>query len=686
MVLDENKMAPVSEEPVFDSSSIAQARGRIRRTLEYSLKENYGIEDKEIVDKFMKMHGVSDKHFDFINNFENLVEMGSADASIDSNSNKSDVSIAGLLNEVSLPINKVVGYRYLYRKMKQMYGKKRAKYLAGRMYDMSLALADSTNILRPYCYAINAQKLVMEGRNWGTAPSLPPKRVASYISALNESVHQLASHLAGAIAIGSFFFDIAHVMLFREGKGLKDITEDETYRKYIENCLQSFVHSMNSLSRNATESPFTNISIFDTVKLRAMIGDMAWYFDYYDLNEKLSSEATEEGMIDYVIKIIVEIQELYCGIMDRGVVYDGGRPFTFPVSTFNFSRGKREDGTYYIEDEKFLHNFCENHDVVRYNIYCSEGQKISSCCRLINDIDLFELGGQVNSFGGTGLSLGSHRVCTINLRRISLECSDFDDYLARLKVRMEECVDILCAHRELMKDLIDRGCQPFMKNGWLDLNRMFSTVGIMGYYEAVEDFKKKYGTDRDYLKEILVFINEYALTLTKERKVAINIEEIPGESMSYKLANCDRWLFGEDRVPEGLYSNQFLPNYGETAKCTLDEKIKAESIGRYLTGGGICHLNVNDPVTPMQAELLISKALQHGLDHFAINCVYSICGDEHWTLGKNNICPVCGKPVVDYATRVVGFFTKVNSNWAKPKREYDFNGRYYHNSNDFFHD
>lgn len=382
MVLDENKMAPVSEEPVFDSSSIAQARGRIRRTLEYSLKENYGIEDKDTVDKFMKMHGVSDKHFDFINNFENLVEMGSADASIDSNSNKSDVSIAGLLNEVSLPINKVVGYRYLYRKMKQMYGKKRAKYLAGRMYDMSLALADSTNILKPYCYALNAQKLVMEGRNWGTAPSLPPKRVASYISALAEVLHQISNVTAGALAVGSFFFDIAHMMLFKEGKGLKDITEDESYRKYIENCLQSFVHSMNSLSRNATESPFTNISIFDTVKLKSMIEDMAWYFDYYELNEKLAEETTEEGMFDYVVKVIVEVQELYCGIMDRGVVYDGGRPFTFPVSTFNFSRGKRDDGTYYIEDEEFLHNFCNNHDVVRYNIYCSEGNKVASCCFL----------------------------------------------------------------------------------------------------------------------------------------------------------------------------------------------------------------------------------------------------------------------------------------------------------------
>lgn len=138
--------------PQFESGSVNSALTRIKNTLNYSLKNNYGIEDEQITENFLRLHGLDKARFDFINNFETLVEKGIADESVDTNANKADVSITGMFVETSLPINKLVGYRYLYRKLKELYGKKRAKYLSGRMYDMSLALADSTNILKNYSY------------------------------------------------------------------------------------------------------------------------------------------------------------------------------------------------------------------------------------------------------------------------------------------------------------------------------------------------------------------------------------------------------------------------------------------------------------------------------------------------------------------------------------------------------
>ena len=180
------------------------------------------------------------------------------------------------------------------------------------------------------------------------------------------------------------------------------------------------------------------------------------------------------------------------------------------------------------------------------HVYMMGDVRTHNCCRLINDMELFSMGGQVNSFGGTGLSLGSHRVATINLRRISLECSSFDDYLDRLKDRLDSAADILIAHRALLKDLTQKGVEPFVEMGWLDLDKMFSTFGIMGYYEAVEDLKKRFGGNRDYLEEILVFINNYARELTKERKNIFNIEQIPGESMCARLAEADKLIFNRN--------------------------------------------------------------------------------------------------------------------------------------------
>lgn len=381
-----NNETMVIEAPSFENSSVTSALSRVRSCLNYALRNQYGIDNPEITEKFLKMHGLSKQHFDFISNFENLIEKGIADGSVDTNANKGETSVTGLLSEVSQPINKLVGYRYLYRKMKELYGKQRAKFLAGEMYDMSLALADSTNVLKIYCYSLNASKLVFEGKPWGALFSAPPKRIMSYVTQLSELIHQLSSHVAGALAVGSFFMDLAHVYIYREQGTLSQLREDSKFRKYAENCIQSFIHSMNHLSRNGVESPFTNISIFDKPKLRSLLDadNMAWYFEKEDPIDgtplNALTECADNDWMEYVIDIISEFQEIYMSIMDRGDPLHNGKPITFPVSTLNISRRENRLGNYEFEDRSFVDYVCKHHDIMRYNIYISSGAKVASCC------------------------------------------------------------------------------------------------------------------------------------------------------------------------------------------------------------------------------------------------------------------------------------------------------------------
>jgi hypothetical protein len=59
----------------------------------------------------------------------------------------------------------------------------------------------------------------------------------------------------------------------------------------------------------------------------------------------------------------------------------------------------------------------------------SEGTKIASCCRLVNNSNMLDIATQSNSFGSGALSsLGSHRVATINFNRIALECKNVKDF------------------------------------------------------------------------------------------------------------------------------------------------------------------------------------------------------------------------------------------------------------------
>lgn len=659
------------------SSSVGAAMNRVKSCLNYSLKQKYGIENEEISEAILRVHGLSKKNLEFINNFESLVESKaevhsdeSEETNIDQNSNKSDVSVSGILVENATPIAKLLGYRYLYRKMVELYGKQRAKFLCGEMYDYSLALADSSNILKPYCFSINASRLVLEGRPFGKLHSLPTHRVASYIACLNETVHQLSNHTAGALAIATLFLDCARVMLFEEHETLSRLKHSKKYRKYIRNCLQNFVHSMNHLSRNSTESPFTNVSVFDKSKLRGLLDEdnFGWYFDlekkpkdfkYFKLLRKYD-------WTGYCVEVVSEIQDIFLDIMDAGDVARNGLPITFPVTTINISVDDNRD----IVEPNFVKKMCK-HDIFRYNIFVSQGNKIASCCRLINDEDLFAQGAHVNSLGGGGsVSLGSHRVCTINLYRIFLECDSFDDYLARLQKRLESCADILQAHKELIKDLTARGLEPFIENGYLDLNRMFSTVGIAGFYEADKHLKEKFG-ERDYLKEILETIETFNVKTTASgRGLIMNTEEIPAESMMTRLPKVDNMLFG---IPEKIYSNQFVPLFEEGhnvfERMDLDGKY-----GKLLTGGGIVHITLGERTTPEQSEQLIAYAAKAGCNHFALNPCYSICEHDHSTFGKVDVCPICGGKIVDYLTRTIGYFSRV-SNWTNSKREYDFERR-----------
>ena len=298
-------------------------------------------------------------------------------------------------------------------------------------------------------------------------------------------------------------------------------------------------------------------------------------------------------------------------------------------------------------------------------------------CRLINDNELFELGGQVNSFGGTALSLGSHRVVTVNFRRISLETNSYEEFKQKLKDRMWDASRILRAHKKLIRDLIAKGTQPFMDNGWLDIDRMFSTIGILGYCEAIDDFKKKYDPDFDYLQDILVFVNDVAKEITKETEdIIINIEAVPAETMAVKFASTDKWIYGEEKVPEKIYANQFVPLWEDV---TIAEKCKREGYTKYLSGGGIAHISCGEKITSKQAKNLLNLMMKSNLEHCAINPCYSICENDHYTLGKVDVCPVCNKPIIDQLTRTVGFFIRT-SNMSAVKREEDFEKRHYKES------
>lgn len=836
----------------------------------------------DVTGKLLDIHGLTPGHLDVISRFEDTfyTEQRIADTSIDTNSNKSERTIRGLLSEVMGGGYKLLGYRFLFRKMKELYGTKKAQRLMGRLYDYSLALNDSTNIMIPYCFAMDASSLITTGRQFGQLWSAPTKRLSTYISVLNEVVHQFTNQIAGALAVGTFFMDAAWVLCNMERIGIKTLRNNEqikifdadaktgeeqyittgTIRKYVENQFQSFIHSMNSLSRQTYESPFTNVSIFSPSKLRGLLQDegRAWYIDALDIPHM--PDATHEEKLEYMIEYIMEVQNIYMDLFDKGDPLKGGINYRFPVTTINVSKETVNGKDKLVDEDIPFKKQISKREIYRYNNMVSKGTKVASCCfvpetcapfkiqdaqyevlslkdaytrwedlgkkagsfkvyqfghwysahpvryparyksihritledgtilpdctgdhlhliqggvyaatialsekdelciekslttrkisknwikiksievinecvqdasyvycvqfednsvepiftledglvthncRLITDVDaLNSFGGQVNSFGGSATSFGSHRVCTINWPRIALEAEGIEDFYELQAERLIDSIHILHAHRELLRVTSNEHLHPFFANGWMSLDRLFSTVGVIGIAETCDilaakiksgviknttkwnieesnqsmaDYAENYaGFCDEITSNILTRLNEMVDMYSTEHptfKNPYNIEEIPGEAMAVRLCDADKLIYGKERVPFELYSNQFIPLWRE---ASIYERMAAD--GKYnqlFTGGGIVHFNLGERATPEQVEELYDYSVESGCEHFALNPIYSLCVNNHSTFGDVDTCPVCGEKIEEKYTRVVGFFTPISS-WSKVRRNWEF--------------
>lgn len=564
-VFNVNEENPYQEEMdkwvdvTLSKASTTRTRKNIIECLTKSLKSKYGITDKEElkekVNKLMDIHGLGEENFDplaVISKllFGNLQTVN--DISVDENANKSSTNTEGICAEAMLPFKKLAGYNYLYQTLKELYGKAEAKKCCASMYDMSLFLHDATNILKPYCYCIDASKLVVEGRKFGQVHSGPAHRISTYVTTLGDTIREISFNIAGACAVGTFFEDIANLAIYRERITLDDLRTDKKIRKAVANHMQQFIYTVNHYSRSAVESPFTNVSLFDREKLRGLLSDdnYGWYFPKKAaVVEDNGLENTKEAFKEFVLDYIEELQEIYVDIFDAGDPLRNGLQFPFPVTTVNLAIEHDEitgKPRLVLQNDK-LYDYISKKDISKYNIYCSSGTKVASCCRLLSDSEMLGLGSGVNSFGGSQVSLGSHRVVTIDFSRCAYEAESYDDFKKIVTDRVEEMTKILKAHRVLLHKLEKYGTQPWISNGWINMSHLFSTYGCAGYVEADEILKFKFNhCDFDYMKDFLVYFNSECKRIGEREKMIWNIEAVPFEGGSPKAAKANKILFADE--------------------------------------------------------------------------------------------------------------------------------------------
>lgn len=585
-----------------------------------------------------------------------------ADVSIDSNANVTDNSVVAYTSELVKPYEKLNSFYLLWKVAKEQFGIRVANEMVESQINGSIYINDFHGLGsgKPYCFNYSCYDIAVQGLPMVTKiKSLPPK----YLYAFKSQVEQFvtiasnstlgATGLADLLLVMSFFVED---ILERKGDAHFKFATEEDCWLYVKENIVSMIYTVNQPMR-ANQSPFTNISIFDAVFLRKLQKDYIHPTKGTPLN----------------IEIVQRLQELFIDIMNKELERT---PITFPVTSACFSR----DMEFNIKDEEFLNMIAEKSLKFGFmNFYVGKSSTLSSCCRLRSDME----NDYFNSFGAGSSKIGSLGVCTVNYPRLAFKHLAQEpenkevriaNFTKELKHMVELCFRVNYCKRLIVEEKINKGYHPLYTLGFIELDKQYLTQGVNGFNEMIEILGEdplseqgvKLGLD------VIKVANRVNNKLGAKYKVPVNIEQIPAENTSVKLASKDK-LLGINDGRYNLYSNQFIPLV--TDADMLDRIILQGTYDEHFSGGSICHLNVESEIEAVeQLKDLIKTSAKKGVVYVAINYNLQECEDGHMSVGKRDTCPICGKPIENNYTRVVGFLT-CTKHWHEVRRQEDYPNR-----------
>lgn len=448
------------------------------------------------------------------------------------------------------------------------------------------------------------------------------------------------------------------------------ITSDYCKRKMtiqgqIHQYFQQVIYSINQpAAARGMQSAFVNFSLFDKDFFNGMFDNF-----YFPDGEQAKWESVCWLQKDFLHWFNQE--RLKCIL-------------TFPVvsCTLLYKDGK-------FQDEDFFNFICEEYAQGNsFFLYISDSvDSLSSCCRLKNKIQTKEFN---FTNGNMGVETGSKSVISLNLNRIVQDycCAaryakgcftdgkhDVSIFEVGLKEYLEEILERVykyqTAYNELLWDMYNANLLPVYKAGFIDLNRQYLTIGLIGTSAAAEYLGIKISDNEDYkvfCQTLFGFIKEQN-TLHKTKKTTWNTEQVPSESAAIKLYDADKkdgyW------VPEdiNLYTSYIFKPYDKNLPFMQRIVLHGKNyIGDYLDGGSAAHLNLEEHLSKEQYMKVLAFAAENGCQYLTFNVPNSECEDCGFiTKVPISECPKCGSKKIALYDRIIGYLTKIK-NWSKGRQ------------------
>ena len=548
----------VNSVKVWDGMNIEDIQDQVVETLrnfDYSdvadCYQTYRLEHKQA--RFIR------GRIDYMDNYANSSENASTSSETDANANVTMKNVANLEGEVY----KVTNRRIHRQRMKDKINEQNPdEDDLGKQYIYDLEHwivytndEASSPVVKPYCMAASEYSLMLEGvgKIDGVTPSAP-NDIASYSGQVTNLTFLLSASAKGAIALGDYFVVLNYYVIAEYGSKWYDkldvcITTEHclkpvTIKRAIRKGMKQFIYGVNQPAGNRSyNSPFSNVSYYDKTYFNSIFED----FYYPDGTQP------EWRAIDTLQRIFMELHRELRLI----------KPLTFPVTTMAMVH----DGHDVIDKE--YKELCAEEWAKGGSFFCylsNNPSALASCCRVLNEM-------QENTFssitGLTGIMTGSCNVITLNLNRITQDYfrtvdtnyfgasgilykdvteEDMEGFKKYLINILERVYKYHIAYKTMLYDLEDKGMFAPSNGGYIYMKKLYSTIGIIGYFEAAQFLGLTPSNNKDYIKFLQLICgtikeqNKLHSIHDKKRPFLFNSEAIPKLSGDVKPLLIDSKL------------------------------------------------------------------------------------------------------------------------------------------------
>lgn len=663
----------VADMHLWDKITIEEIQDIVIETL-----RDYGYDD--VADSYSSYKGKQSKlrfienRIKYMEGYANSSDNAASSSETDPNSNVSMKNVANLEGEVYKENNREIQRYRMKKKLQKMFPEVSSQYEKD-LDNHIIYVHDEAScpVLKPYCMAVTLYPLMVEGvgKIDGVTPSAP-NDIQSFSGQVTNLAFLLSSQCKGAVAFGDYFIALNYYVIKEFGPNWYEKLDtiissehclhQETIKEAVRKGMKQFIYGVNQPAGNRSyNSPFTNLSFYDKYYFEAMFGD----FYYPDGSQP------EWKAVDTLQRIFMELHRELRLI----------KPLTFPVTTMALVY----DNNDYLDKE--YKDLCAEEWAKGGSFFCYNSNNptsLASCCRVLNEISNNTFS---STTGMTGVMTGSCNVITLNINRIVQDCdkayglkrnggwkentSFLRDYLVDILQRVYK---YHIAFKTMLYDLEDKGMFAASNGDYIYLKKLYSTIGVLGYYEAAKFLGLEVGNNEAYVKFLQLILgtikeqNRKHSVHDKKRPFLFNSEAVPGENLAVKLYQWDR---GDGyQVPEdqNLYNCYFYSPWDENTSVLDKLELHGRKINQYTDGGQAIHINLDAHLSKEQYLKLLDIARIKGSNYFTFNIPMSECSEcGHTVNAPVKECPICHSNKIKYWTRIIGYLTCVNS-WSNERQ------------------